>query len=231
MRPGWPSRSERFFFIMGVVAWAAAVGQGTPKTPGKQEIKLAFEAQAMVASGLTPGEKVAWFSVAREATGFGSRVVRREWVILVDDKDGIARVELDQPVPPRSIWAAVDLKSGDYELGTPGDYPLRQAQLPPGSVLPGASGKLDRLFAGGRDLVDFFVARPAVGAWALTVWDGAGDDEDGPSNRQISSAFAKMEPAGEGPPPPDELKPGDVVIVMDPNAMEVMAARLSGGTP
>jgi len=228
MRSGRSSRSGIIFLTMGVVA-RVATGQATPGTPAQPELKLTLEARAVVASGLTPGDKLAWFSVAREATGFGSQIVRREGVLLDDDKDGTARIELAEPVPSRSIWAAVDLKTGQYKLATPPGYLLSEAQFPPDTVRPGASGKLDQLFSGGRDLVDFFVARPAVGAWALTVWDGAGMDEDGPSNRQVSSAFGKMEPAGEGPPPPDGLKPGDVVIVIDPNAMEVQAARLSGG--
>ncbi len=203
---------------------SAGVAGAEPATPGG---RIDFEAAAVVASGMTPGEQVAWFSVAREDTGSGSLIIRREEVTAAG-KDGTARLDLDRSVPPRSLWAAVDLKTGDFTLATPAGYPLRQAAFPAGAFRAAAGGGFDRALAPGREMVMLFVARPTVGAWALTVWDGAPEDEDGPANHGISLAFTRMESVATSPGPPAILQPGDLVILMDPNAMEVSAARLGG---
>lgn len=190
--------------------------------------QIQFQETSVSATGVSPAGQVAWFSVARESTGVGSLIVRREEVVKDDDGDGAVRLDLGKPVPPRSIWAAVDLKTGEISLATPAGYPLREVPFQPGTVHPGAGGALDHLRVEGSDSVELFVARPGMGAWAHTVWDGAADDEDGPANRRISSALAKLEPVGASPAPPDRLKPGDIVVVMDPDAMRVSAARLPG---
>lgn len=42
---------------------ASAEAQGNPEPPGPPRPKIAFEETAVVASGLSPGEKVVWFGV------------------------------------------------------------------------------------------------------------------------------------------------------------------------
>jgi hypothetical protein len=210
--------------LLGLLAIVGMAG-AQPAGPG---LRVSFEAAAVVASGVTPGERVAWFSVAREDTGSGSLIVRREEVTADTDRDGTVRLDLDRPVPPRSIWAAVDLKTGDFALAAPADYPLRQAAFPAGAFRPSAGGGFDRVLAPERELVMLFVARPTVGVWALTVWDGAPEDEDGPANHGISLAFNRMETVAASPGPPATLQPGDLVVLMDPNAMEVSVTRLEG---
>jgi hypothetical protein len=190
--------------------------------------QIQFQSGAVTASGVSPSGQVAWFSVAREATGAGSQIVRREAVVADGDGDGVVRMDLDKPVPPRSIWAAVDLKTGEYALATPESYPLREVTFAPGTIHPGAGG-VDRLDVDGREFVELFVARPAVGAWALTLWDGAEGDEDGPANRRISGALSRLEPVDASPAPPATFKPGDVIVMMDANTMQVAAIRLPGG--
>jgi len=223
--PGW-----RILPLALLLSVRMAGAQGSPQNP-KPELTLGFENAAVVAGGLTPGGKIAWFSVAREATGAGSLIARREQVTADDDGDGSARLDLDRPVPPRSMWAAVDLKTGEVALATPGDYPLRRMALAAGTFHPGAAGDFDRVLAEGHDSLELFVARPAVGAWALSVWDGARDDEDGPANRRLSLAFDGMAAVGQSPAPPVRLLPGDVVVLMDPDTMQVAAVKLAGGRP
>jgi len=187
---------------------------------------ITFEASAVVVSGVTPGQAVAWFSVAREATEGGSLIVRREQVTATSSVDGVARFELTQPVPPRSIWAAVDLTTGKFALGTPEDFPLVQNVFKGDTIQADSTGKYDQfLFQDSGTMMEYFVARPGVGAWASTVWDGAIEDTDGLADGKAVAGLAGMEAAGASPAPPDGLVDGDVVIVIDPNEMQVSVTQ------
>ena len=189
--------------------------------------QIAFEARAAVAIGVSPGGEVAWFAVAREPAEFNAVIVRREAVIADEDGDGKVRFEIDKPVPFRSIWVAVDLVSGEFALATPADYPLRELRLNPNAFRSGRAGRLEA-FGEGREFLQLFAARPGVGAWVATVFDGSPEDQDGPTNLSVEARLSDMDPIQEGPPPPDAFATGDVFVVIDPNQMEAAAVRLVG---
>src|SRR5215208_391656 len=108
-----------------LLAMAVTTGWAQPPAaPAPPAIRV--EAAAVVAEGIPAEGRIAWFSVAREATGEGSRSVRRKVLAADDDGDGVVRFALGQPVPPRSMWAAVDLATGELALAAPDGYPLRQ---------------------------------------------------------------------------------------------------------
>ncbi len=191
---------------------------------------LTFEPAAVVASGVTPKGKVVWFSVAREIADFAATVVRRDQVVEDEDGDGKVRLEIGTPVPLQSVWLAVDLASGAFAVAVP------EGSL--AAELPLAARNRDRGGAGKpawvevqRQYLELAVVRPGLGAWALTVGDGGGADEDGAADGSITAALARMRSLGSSPAAPGLFSPRDVVAVVDPNRMQFYVETLAPPTP
>lgn len=89
---------------------------------------VTFETSAVVAGGLTPKGQVVWFSVAREISRQATSVVPRIELGKDDDGDGTVRLDLDEDVPLRSIWFAVDLATGEAGVAAPEGFPLLEKE-------------------------------------------------------------------------------------------------------
>lgn len=190
---------------------------------------LTFTPQSVLAAGLSPGGEVVFFAVARIPLGSHQRLEAHREVVAADGA-GEAVLELADGVPRRSVWAVVDLASGDYALGTPEDYPLRQASLAPEAFDPGPGGGLDRIRHRHRRL-ELLLLRPGVGAWTLRAADGGEGDADGAADGTLTTALDALEPLTPAAQVVAALLPGDVVVVLDPERMNVTAARLAGTEP
>ena len=191
---------------------------------------ISFGEKRIEATGVSPFAKVVFFGVAREGQGYRTRVVTRYETVEDLDRDGVVGLELDAAVAFRSIWAAVDLTSGEYVVASPAGYAPTEVKFPTAGLRDQADGKLDRLEGRGYSL-EVLVARPGLGAWHLSLGDGDPDDEDGVANGRIEWAVGKGRPVKGDPPAPLDFSPGDVVIAMDPTRMEIYAARMPGRKP
>jgi hypothetical protein len=187
---------------------------------------LSFTEDSVVASGLTAGGDVVFFGVAREPRELIGRIVDRETVLHDDDGDGVVSWALEVAVPVRSMWAAVDLASGQWGLGTPGEYPLRLLDTET-SETKESDGQLNRILVR-RDFVELLLVRPGVGAWMAQLFDGDELDRDGAATVSVLAAPADLQPVASSPKAPEVFQPGDVVVVMDPDAMALSATRVEG---
>jgi hypothetical protein len=187
---------------------------------------ISFEPTAVVASGISPGGQVAWFGVARESEDHAARIVRRETVATDDDRDGAVRLDLGREVPLVSIWVAVDLATGQAALATPEGFPLRRIALPGAGAVSGESGP-DRLELN-RGYLELLVVRPGTGIWGATVGDGGEADDDGASDGRVTVALAHLRAGGTSPAAPQSFGPGDLLVAIDPNEMEVAVSPLTG---
>ncbi|MFH1177178.1 MAG: hypothetical protein V1750_07200, partial [Acidobacteriota bacterium] len=113
-------KEESMWVRTGVVVLLVIVGTWCEAAP-----TIGFEANAVVATGLTPGGASAWLSVSRERGGWRTSLSRRDAVLVNTGADGQASFDLERAVPMCSIWAAVDFTTGDSAIGTPEGYPLR----------------------------------------------------------------------------------------------------------
>jgi hypothetical protein len=208
------------------------VALASPAAFAAQPPTIDFEDDAAVVSGLAPRGQVAWMSVSREPREGYVRVMRREGIAKDDDGDGAVRLALepDERIAPRSLWAVVDLASGELALASPaGEAAVREVVFPGRGVARGASNKLDR-FEAGREMVELLYARPgaAPAAWGLTAGDGGEADDDGADDGALAAALAGARSLGGSPAPPEELTAGDVVVAVDPRTLDVFAVRLVG---
>jgi hypothetical protein len=68
----------------------------------------------------------------------------------------------------------------------------------------------------------------AQGAWAATVGDGGESDDDGAYDGRLRASLAGMRGVGDKPAePPQRFNPRDLVVVIDPNRMEVSVHKVA----
>jgi hypothetical protein len=198
---------------------------GFAALPAGAQPTIGFEENAVVASGVTPGGSVVWFGIARERPGRITQVVRRDTVLPDSDGDGVVRLDLGRRVATESIWAAVDLGSGAFVVATPEGMPRREVALPGNSFRHSPRGAVEAL-QDAREFLEILVVRPGEGAWSLSVGDGGDSDADLQPNGSIRAALASMHPIQSSKAAPDQLLPGDVVVVVDPRQMEFYTTTL-----
>lgn len=192
--------------------------------------RISFEENAVVASGLTAGEKAVWLGVERRIDEEFSTELAPRYGLEPVAADGTARLALKQPAARSSVWVVVDLKSGAYTVAAPEGYRIAGPARPPRLSL-GAGDQADGI-VDERRYVFGLVVRPGEGAWKLEGGDGGDHDSDGVVNGQSRFALDELGAlpgAAEGPAPPAKVKSEDLWIVVDPLRMEISIHR--GGVP
>lgn len=203
--------------------WALAAGAA-----GAAPFRVTLETDAIKASGVTPGGQVILLGVTREIGEDDFPTVRRHLEARVDeDGDGTVRFPLEGGVPVRSVWAAADLASGDFDAAAPESFGLRRANWRGRGLERRQDGKdavEDR-----RPLVELLVVRPQTGAWALRVGDGGESDADGVIDGRLQGVLDQMTPLAGSPKPPSTFEKGDLVVALDPSALEITLIKVPSG--
>jgi hypothetical protein len=201
------------FFFQGTDPVLAAVG--TPQ--------VVVQSQAVVMSGGTPGGELILFSVAREPLQYAFRTATAFHAVMADGSGG-ARLDLPRAVVSRSMYAVIDVQTGFYTIATPADAEVTIETFPPKALV-----KKDGEFA----LLDIetrwmeaIVVRPKKGAWRISSLDGAPLDIDGLSNGRTAVAASTMTRVTGADETPGKFRAKDVVIVVDPRRMLVMATEV-----
>jgi hypothetical protein len=204
-------------FLSLCTSVAALAQPATPQSP-----EITFQTRSVTVAGLTAKGQVVWYSVAREvAEDDVATIVRRSETQTDEDGDGKAVLDLTGDVPLRSIWVAVDLATGRYAVAAPEGYPLRQAAWR-GRGLGRGNPRADRV-EDLRTYADVLLVRPEKGAWRLTAGDGSAQDDDGAADGKIAVALDQMKPVtAGGAEPPARFEARDVVILIDPNRLELV---------
>jgi hypothetical protein len=188
---------------------------------------LTIGTDTVTVDGATPDGTVAWLSVSRRPLGTHQRVeIRRE--LGQADTTGHAELELADPVTAKSLWAVVDLATGELALAAPPESLLAERALLPEAFEQDAAGEAVRLHHDRRK-VEALVVRPSAerpSAWAGQVEDGGTLDEGVAYDGEITLSPATLPPLAEDQPPAEAFADGDVVVLIDPERMEISAARL-----
>jgi len=206
-----------FFWLLVLLLAAHGAAAAAPA--------LGFGAQGLTGSGFSPGGQVVWFGSARLVAEDYYLTLAHFQSVTLADAGGAARYDLGKPLPPASVWVAVDLTTGAYALATPNGVPPRLADLP---TLRTGSGATSDLVEDRRQLVAALLVRPGLGAWELTVGDGGPADEDGAGDGHLQFSLARMHPlvlatadASLAPPAPARLATQDLLLVLGTDRLEV----------
>lgn len=205
-----------FLLSLGLVG-----AQTAPPKPA-----IAFEAEAVAASGLTPGETVVWFGVERRVDPDFSTEVVRHAEVGTAGADGTARLALGREVAVRSVWVAVDLEKGEFAVAAPAGYRIARPETP-ATRLGVQDGDQADHFLDERPYLMGLVVRPGDGAWMFAGGDGGDRDEDGQSDGRLSFALDGFDPLPGSPEAPAKARGEDLWFVVDPRRLEITV--LQGG--
>lgn len=210
-------RMSCWVWIAVAVLWAVPAG-AVP-------FRVTLEAGAVVISGVTPKGQVVLLGVTREIGEDDFHTVRRHLHALTDDDgDGAIRYPVEGGIPLRSLWAAADLTSGDYDAAAPEKFGLRRVSWRGRGLEHRNDGKdavEDR-----RTILELVVVRPQAGAWALRVSDGDESDADGVIDGRLEGILDQMKPLAGNPQPPSMFQHDDLVLAIDPNTMEITLVKV-----
>lgn len=225
LSPGW----DRFARVLRASATAALVLllSALPGAAAPPEVE--FREHEVLASSVTPGGTTAFWWLARGVDGFAPWTSRLSELVVDEDGDGAVSLSYDEGVPQDSLWAVVDLTSGEYVLASPADGPLREVEPPRGLArsLPGRGEIGDE-----RRRLEVLVVRPGSGgepgAWTGGAEDGGAGDGDGRRDGRTQARLERLEPLEvEGPRPPRALRAGDLVVAGDAQELVFWAQRLN----
>jgi len=182
---------------------------------------IELQPTAVIARDVAPGADVVFFGVALQPDGYGAQL--EQWAEVISGAAGTtsARLDLKAPLPYKSMWAAVDLTTGEYALSSPAGYTAKQAVIPKKLLKKGDTSAADVL-TNSREFVQMLLVTPKKGAWVFAAMDGAGDD-DGKDDGQIAASLDHFRPLGTSKNAPKKLSKNDVVIMFDYNRMEAWA--------
>ncbi|MEO8277237.1 MAG: hypothetical protein ABI639_13570 [Thermoanaerobaculia bacterium] len=214
---------KRFVLLVAVSASNFLVASPLTAQP-EPTLAIAFGESSIRIEGASRSGEVVWFSIASESSGYASTTVPRSGSGSADAR-GVATVDLEDRIPPHSIWAAVDLASGAFALATPETYPLRRSALNPEAIQADSSGRSRWLHANRSDL-HLLLVRPGVGAWVGRFSDGSSDDADLETDGNLIADLGNLRPVGNTRSILEEFRGGDVLIGIDPLQMDVISFRL-----
>jgi len=190
--------------------------------PSQEPPEIVIDGSVVRVSRATPGERVVLYGISRE-TGSGNFVGRNYTIVRRAAADGIMTVDLKEPVPPDTVFAAVDYESGRHAMASPqGGVPY--VVLPPESFRK-RDGEYEFLDVETRWL-EVLCVRPRKGAWQGFLTDGAGHDGDGRRNGRTLLDPAHMELIVGDDATPKKFRRGDVVIVIDPRRLRIRGTEV-----
>jgi hypothetical protein len=216
------SRSRLVFVIALITLPFARVAR-----PDKSVLTIEVHAMDIVVSQIPPGDDVFIFSTGQEPGAYYMRMVQFETTVTDDDHDGIITVAYPHGVSLRSVWVAIDLKSGDMTAGRRPGFLLDVSELSRSCFKQGANNALSSFELDRRSL-EFVLVRPGKGVWRTTVEQGGSADEGGGKDGKLSLSPSHMHKSGDkSGSPPDSFSGGDTVVAIDPYSLQILTTRLA----
>jgi hypothetical protein len=201
-----------------VLAAPSAISQ-----PGTPHPVILYSADGVTVSGSTPGGQVILFGLSRTPLGTAAHTARRA-LVQVSDGTGATTFAFHSPVPRSSIYAAVDYETGAYAISTPDGYPLRLTPFPIAALQK--NGGIYTQLGMERVSLEILCVRAKKGAWRVFLTDCSRNDRDGACDGKLivdATAFQAILSTKEDL---KDFKEHDVVIMIDPIEMDVMASEV-----
>lgn len=220
----WRS-SVRRALLVAAIAGALTAGQ-------TQALELTIEGNKIVASGLSPGARVAWLATLRSFDEDRLNVRNLHTEITDSNNDGTVLYDLGTPIPEISVWAAVEVGTGAAAVLVPDSDERQERVFPPGSLAAQAgSGPFDLLAYPAAQLLALWV-RPSNGtSFLIENADGSGADFDGLQDTVATAQSADASPLVPGTDVPPSFATGDVLVVLDPITLEFSVTQVPSNAP
>jgi len=211
-----PARYLSLFFL--IVLAIAASGQ-------TQTLNVTVSETTVTVTGVTPGEDVVLFSCSKRMFNGAIHVEPKGRIISDTDKDGVAT--LSESVPLRSVWIAIDQKSGAVGVGTPPELTPYVRPIADSLFRKDAEDQIAEFEKEIPRLI-LLLVRPGQGAWMIRGRDGDPSDRDNDVNGRLRLAFEDAKPVVDGKDKaPKHLKAGDVVACIDPGRLDIFLGQVT----
>lgn len=205
---------------MKVHAWTLAplilmtilVQVGT--TARAAELQLRFEADRIVAEGLSPGANAVWLGVEHGSRRWQHTVHRIDRLLPDMNQDGKVELMLPDGVPQHSVWAVVDASTGCVAFATPSGTGPPPAEIAPSTLVPDTATATGVLLTQRRS-VEALLVEPGLGIWGLTAGDGGSNDSDGVVNGELVLSFGQMRQLFESGQAPQQVSGSASLVVID----------------
>ena len=214
------SKKFALLLLTLTMALSAAADQ---KAPGAG-LAVKIDGSHVTVTGATAGGKVAFFGVGRFVKQYRVSVRRFDKIVADDDKDGTVVLDIGEKLPWKTIFAAVDVNTGRYGLTTTADFPLMPIPFKK-EIMVANKGQLDHLLIEHR-FCEMALVRPGVGMWGQVLADGNKFDEDEHSDGKVTVNVARSIGVEGNVPAPSKFDKGDVLVLIDPNRMQVYAVEV-----
>ncbi len=178
------------------------------------ELQLLFEADRIVAEGLSPGADAVWLGVEHGSRRWQLTVHRIDRLLPDTDQDGRVELLLPDGVPQHSVWAVVDAFTGLAAIATPSGPGPPPVEIAPSSLVPEGTDPTGVLLTQRRS-VEVLLVEPGLGIWRLTAGDGAMNDSDGVVNGELLLSFGQMRQLFDSGPAPQRASGSASLVVID----------------
>lgn len=195
-------------------------------------LQLEMDGKSITATEVEPGGLAVVYGIGLTAGEGGiRRLLEVREVVEDENQDGAVEFEPGYEIPLQSVWAVVDLTSGQYAVASPTGSAAVEVDFPGRGPERGSLGQLNRLRHEGLGFVHLLVVRAGEGAWALTSSDGGPFDVDGAFHNGVLLELDLVEgfPGFVGLEPPEAFQPGDTVVVIDSDTLRHYSTQLPGG--
>ena len=205
--------------LVGLMAGKAAYAQPT----------ISIHNDELVVKGAAVDNAFAVLGAARTYKNWTPAVLGHRGLATMEVQGDELRYSTGWPfaIPQRSVWAVVDVATGDLALVAPDGTPVHEVPFPNGSVSLAPLGFADALSVEGNHF-HMLVVRPGVGAWTSIVGDHSLHDNDA-NEGFVGIAAPTLEPLGSAPPA-DRYLDTDVVVLIDPFRLTVAVSTVSAAT-
>jgi hypothetical protein len=187
-----------------------------------------FNGNTITATGATPRGEVIFFGEAQEPGEYTMLTYSHYERFGNADASGMARVELATDIATTSVWAVVDIASGNYVVTPPAGGAKKSKSAPGGLLRRGAGGDvtgLDFPFA----IASILVVRPGVGAWEASAAEAGEADEKGHGRGRIVTPIPALHAVRDpNLKPISTLQGGDVVVIIEPQYLFFYATQVNG---
>lgn len=195
---------------------------GTGLTSAAAAVEIQFEVDKVLVSGLHAGNRIALLATTRQFDDL-TMSQRNLWQVITDsDSDGDAVYDFGKPIPEASIWAAVEIESGDTAIASPAAEELKIVAFPSGGLSnQSGSSSTDLLTYPADTLLALWVRPGAGGSFLLSSADGGSQDFDGLQDAVSSVRAEDASPMTLSVSVPTSFSTGDVLVVLDPTTFEI----------
>lgn len=207
----WPT------LIVAVILLSLAPRSAADEKPAA--LSLTFSSDTVTVANVDGKNEIIAFGIGIGRHGYAALL--RHDVQAAVDEDGDGRVSFAvRDIPARSVWIAVDARSGEYVVATP------TGELPRPLIVPSNSWRANLAdLEIAASYLEVLLVRPGSGAWILRSADGGIHDADGLPDRKIRVRLDRMQKIlGEEKGPPHAV-PRDLLFAIDPQSLELFVSE------